>query len=315
MRIVVLDGHALNPGDLSWNALERLGDVRIYERTPEDLVIERSLGAQIILTNKTVLSAEALAALAGIRYIGVLATGFNIVDIPAAKHAGAVVTNVPGYGSNSVAQHAFALILELVSQVGLNNASVHSGDWVSSLDWSYSMKQQVELFTKTLGIVGLGQIGDRVARIASGFGMKVIYHNPKPKSDSDYEYRDLTQLFTESDIVTLHCPLTAANERFVNADLISQMKSSALLINTSRGLLIDEHDLAQALDGRRIAGAGLDVLSTEPPKPDNPLLNAKNCYITPHNAWASKEARTKLLNLAVENIMCFLAGTPQNLVS
>lgn len=315
MKIVVLDGCVLNPGDLSWDALEQLGEVRIYDRTPEDLVIERSRGAQIILTNKTVLSAEAFEALPGIRYIGVLATGFNIVDIPAAQRAGVVVTNVPAYGTSSVAQHAFALILELTSQVGLSNVSVQSGEWAASRDWSYSKKQQVELADKTLGIVGLGQIGRAVARIAVGFGMRVIYSNPKLKTDTDCEYKELTQLFTESDIVTLHCPLTKATEGFVNAGLISKMKPTAFLINTSRGLLVNELDLAHALNEGLIAGAGMDVLSTEPPLSDNPLLNAKNCFITPHNAWATKEARTKLLNLAVENIRCFSEGNPQNLVS
>ena len=315
MKIVVLDGFALNPGDLSWNALEQLGEVQVYDRTPTDLVIERSQGTQAILTNKTVLSGQAIAALPGIRYIGVLATGFNIVDITAAQQAGVVVTNIPGYGTESVAQHAFALILELVSQVGSSSASVQSGDWVASPDWSYSKQQQVELDGKTLGIVGLGQIGTAVARIASGFGMRIIYYNPKPKSVTDYQYKDLAQLFAESDVVTLHCPLTNANEGFVNADLMGIMKPAAFLINTSRGLLVNEHQLAVALNEDRIAGAGLDVLSTEPPSPDNPLLNAKNCFITPHNAWASKEARTRLLDFAVENIRCFLEGNPQNVVS
>ncbi len=315
MKIVVLDGFTLNPGDLSWHDLEQQGEVRVFDRTSEDLVQQRSEGTEIILTNKTILSSKTIEALPSLRYIGVLATGFNIVDIAAAQKADVMVTNVPGYGSASVAQHAFALILEFADQVGLNNESVRSGDWVTSPDWSYSKKQQFELSGKTLGIVGLGQIGGKVASIASGFGMRVIYHNPMPKKDTAHVFKDLSHLFSESDIVTLHCPLTEANEGFVDAALISKMKPSAFLINTSRGPLIHEKDLAGALNEGLIAGAGLDVLSTEPPASDNPLLTAKNCFITPHNAWASKEARGRLLHSAVENVQGFFGGHPQNVVS
>lgn len=316
MNIVVLDGYTLNPGDLSWEQLEQLGDCRIYDRTAPEKVVERARRAEILLTNKTPVTAADMEQLPNLKYIGVLATGYNIVDVEAAKERNIVVTNVPTYGTDSVAQHTFAHILNLTNRVGEHAQSVTRGDWTMSPDWCYWNYPLIELRDLTIGIVGFGRIGKAVARLANAFGMKVLFHDPTPPPDAENgEPADLDKLFRESDIVSLHCPLSDENEKFVNKERLASMKKSAFLINTSRGQLVDEDALADALNSSGIAGAGLDVLSLEPPPADHPLLTAKNCFITPHNAWATKASRTRLMNIVIENIQAFLNGRPQNVVS
>lgn len=328
MKIVVLDGYVLNPGDLSWDSLEKLGDVVVHGRTPMEQIVERSLGADILLTNKTPLRAETLAKLPDLKYIGVLATGYDVVDVEAAKREGVLVTNVPAYGNESVAQFVFALLLELCNHVGLHSDSVRQGDWTRSPEFSYWRTPLVELSGKTLGIVGLGRIGRRVAQVAEALGMKVIAAG-RPGShaaasasggaaDADgsgIPRVDLEALLRESDVVSLHCPLTADTRGMIDRDALALMKPTAFLVNTARGKLIHEADLAAALNEGRIAGAALDVLSAEPPGSDNPLLTARNCVITPHIAWASLEARTRLLGIAVDNVARFFAGSPTHVVN
>jgi glycerate dehydrogenase len=314
MKIVVLDGYAANPGDLSWEAFERFGDVTVHERTLKDKVLERSHGAEILLTNKTVLDRATINALPELRYVGVLATGYNVVDIDAAREAGVVVTNVPAYSTPSVVQATFALILELTSKVGLHDTGVHRGKWTRSADFSYTEASLVELSGLTIGIVGLGAIGGAVAKVALAFGMKVLAHTNSPKSVEGVQFVDLDTLLRESDVVTLHCPLTDATRNLINDQTLSLMKPRAFVINAARGPIVDEAALARALNDGRIAGAGLDVLSTEPPKADNPLLSAKNCIITPHVAWATKAARKRLLDVAADNVRAFLAGRPTNVI-
>ncbi len=313
MKIVVLDGFALNPGDLSWDDLKDMGEVKIYDRTAPSDTIERASGAQILLTNKTLLMAEELYQLPDLKYIGVLATGYNVVDTEAAKQKGIIVTNVPAYGTMSVAQHVFALVLEFFNGVGLLSDGVRKGRWSRSIDFCYWDKPLTELAGLTIGIVGFGRIGKAVATIAEAFGMRVIVSDPS--SASDYESVPLNELFIHSDIVTLHCPLTPETKGMINAEMLRLMKSSALLVNTARGPLVVEGDLADALNEGRIAGAALDVLSVEPPPSDNPLLSAKNCIITPHVAWATFEARKRLIEIAMENIKMYLEGTPVNIVN
>jgi glycerate dehydrogenase len=310
MDIVVLDGYTLNPGDLSWDGLGRLGNLRIYDRTAPELTIQRAQDAAIVLTNKTQLSREIIAALPALRYIGILATGTNVVDLDHAREQGIVVTNVPAYSTRSVAQHTLALLLELCHQVQLHNAAVHQGDWSRSLDFSFRQAPLIELAGKTLGIIGLGQIGRQVAAIAEVLGMRVIACGRQ-----DGSAPALDALLAAADVVSLHCPLTPQTQGMINARRLALMKSSAFLINTARGPLVVEEDLADALNRGVIAGAGLDVLSIEPPRPDNPLLSARNCIITPHIAWASHEARERLMTAATENVRCFLAGDPVNEVN
>ncbi|MGX5819422.1 D-2-hydroxyacid dehydrogenase [Chitinophaga lutea] len=316
MKIIVLDGYALNPGDLSWEALKALGTVTVYDRTPPDLVQERAVGAQILLTNKSVISGDAIRHLPDLRYIGVMATGYNVVDISAAGEKSIVVSNVPAYSSASVAQLTFALILELAQAVGAHANDVRNGGWPASKDFSYWVQPLHELSGKTLGIIGLGQIGQAVARIALAFGMRVIASHKHPERDKmeGVQFTDQATCFREADIVSLHCPLNDDNREFVNAALLATMKSTAWLINTSRGPLIREVDLAAALNDGRIGGAGLDVLSAEPPAADNPLLSARNCIITPHIAWASVEARSRLMDGVVANVKAFQEGRPRNVV-
>jgi len=315
MKIIAADGFALNPGDLDWAKIETLGDLRVFDRSSKEDIISRCSGADIVLTNKVVFNRETLKALPDLKLIAVLATGYNIIDIQAAKEQGITVCNVPDYGSASVAQHTFALILELANRVGIHSDSVHKGEWVKSKDFSYSLTPLIELQGKTLGIVGFGTIGRKTAVIARAFGMNVLYHTPSVKDTDLAEYRQLKELFSESDIVTLHLPLKDSNKKFVNRQLLSAMKDSAFLINTSRGPLIDEADLAEALNKGIIAGAAVDVLSEEPPPSSNPLLSARNCIITPHNAWMSAEARTRIIEITAENIRSFLKGSPVNVVS
>ncbi len=315
MQIVVTDGYTLNPGDISWEKIESFGELSVYERTPANLIIKRCKEADILLTNKVPFSKETLMQLPKLKLISVLATGYNIVDVQAAKEKNITVCNVPGYGTDSVAQHTFALILELTNHVGLHAESVASGEWQQNPDWCYTKKPIQELAGKTLGIVGLGNIGQQVAYIAIAFGMRVLYHNRHKKNTQLAEYRELEDLFSEADIVSLHCPLQSGNTGFVNKALLKTMKKTALLINTSRGQLITEQDLADALHNNLVAGAALDVLSQEPPLPNHSLIGLKNCIITPHNAWMSREARERVMEMTAENIFAFLEKKPINMVS
>ena len=317
MEIVVMDGFTLNPGDLSWEALRKLGNCKIYDRTTAGETLSRIGNAEIILTNKVIIDRQIMEAAPNLKYIGVLATGYNVVDVAAAKEKGIAVTNIPAYSTDSVAQMVFSHILAFCNRVELHTASVQNGDWQNCADFTYTCTPQIEISGKTLGIVGYGQIGQKVGRIARAFGMKVLFQNRSVKAVQDENIRQvsLETVFSESDFVSLNCPLTSENQQFVNAALLANMKPSAMLINTGRGGLVNEKDLANALNTGQIAAAGLDVLSTEPPKADNPLLTAKNCFITPHIAWATIEARTRLMNIAVENVNAFLQGKAQNVVN
>ena len=317
MRIVVLDGYTLNPGDLSWDGLHALGPCTIYDRTPPDHVVARAGDAEIVLTNKTELAGGIIEQLPRLRYVGVLATGYNVVDVAATRRRGIPVTNVPTYGTRSVAQMAIAHVLNLAVRVGDHARSVAEGGWSRNPDFCYWNAPLMELAGLTMGVIGLGQIGRTTSDLAAALGMKVLGYDPQPQVPlpETVELVDLDRLFSTSDVVSLHCPLTPQTHHMVNARRLSQMKPAALLINTSRGPLVDEAALAEALDAGRIAGAGLDVLSTEPPSPDNPLLRAKNCYVTPHIAWATKAARQRLLDVAVDNVRAFLEGAPRNVVN
>ena len=310
MRIVVLDGYTLNPGDLSWDPLKSFGEVSIYDRTAPAQVRERAAGAEIVLTNKCPLNAPTLAELYALRFVGVLATGFNVVDIASARARGIDVANVPAYSTPSVAQHVFALLLELANGVARHAQSVGSGDWSRCPDFAYWKQPLIELAGLTFGVVGYGRIGRATADLARAFGMRVLVH-----SRSAADSVSLDQLFRESDVISLHCPLTEQTKHLVNAARLASMKPSAILINTSRGPLIDEPALAQALNEGKIAAAALDVLSVEPPAPSNPLLSAKNCLITPHLAWASRAARQRLLTTAIDNVAAFIRGKPVNIVN
>lgn len=317
MKIVVLDGYTMNPGDLSWDDISRLGTCDIHDRTPANLTIERSLGADALLTNKTVLDSNIIRQLDTLKYIGVMATGFNVVDLDVAREREIYVTNVPAYSTMSVAQLVFALILELTSNAGLHNQSVHNGDWASCPDFCYWRTPLVELDGLTMGIVGYGRIGRAVGAIARSFGMKVLVATRSTPSfpDDGYERVSIEDIFRRGDIVSFHCPLTDETAELANRERISLMKPGAYLINTGRGGLVNERDLADALNSGTIAGAGVDVLSTEPPSPDNPLLTAKNCVITPHLAWATKAARSRLMSTVVKNFASFIDGSPVNLVN
>lgn len=323
-RIVVLDGYTLNPGDLDWSPLSALGRLELHDRSTPAQIIERSRGAQVLLTNKAPLPAATIEQLPGLRYIGVTATGVNIVDLDAARRHGVVVTNVPGYGAASVAQHVFALLLELASHTGAHDREVRAGRWAAGPDWSFTVAPMVELAGKTMGIVGLGSIGQNVARIARAMGMSIAAAHQSSEdrlkrsgqiADLDVQWMSVDELFRVSDVVSLHCPLTEATRGLVNAQRLATMKPTAFLINTGRGPLVDEAALADALRAGRIAGAGLDVLSSEPPAPDNPLLQAPRCVITPHIAWATREARQRLLAITAANIKAFLDGQPVNVVN
>ena len=317
MNIVFLDAFTANPGDLSWSAFEALGHCTIHDRTPSAETIERAKDAEVVITNKAVLSRAVIESLPKLRYIGVIATGYNVVDVAAARERGIVVTNVPGYGSPSVAQAVFALLLELTNHTGQQTRDVSQGRWAACPDFCFWDKPIIELQGLTLGLVGLGDIGASVARIALAFGMKVIatrrtWAVPPPEGITP---APLDKVLSESDVVSLHCPLTDETKHLIDATSLAQMKSTALLINTARGPLIDEPALAAALNEGRIAGAGLDVLSVEPPSKDNPLFTAKNCLITPHTAWASRASRHRLITIAAENLRQWQAGRPINVVS
>ncbi|MDR0794477.1 MAG: D-2-hydroxyacid dehydrogenase [Tannerella sp.] len=318
MKIVILDGYTLNPGDISWDGLKQFGDVTIYDRTPVDQIIERAAGAEIVFTNKTPLNRETINQLHTLKYIGVLATGYNVVDTEAAKANGVVVTNIPGYGTDSVAQMVFALLLELCQHVQYHSDSVRQGKWAQSVDFCYWDYPLVELAGKTMGIIGFGNIGRKVADIATALGMQIIGHD-KFKTDqlhrNNFRWAEVNQLLAESDVVSLHCPLFPDTKGLINKESLKLMKSSAFLLNTSRGPVIVDEDLAEALNNGTIAGAGIDVLSVEPPPKDNPLFTAKNCIITPHIAWATKEARIRLMDIAVHNLKAFLDGNPVHVVN
>jgi glycerate dehydrogenase len=312
MRIVILDGHVLNPGDLSWAPLHELGSCTVHDRTAPDQIVARAQGAEVVLTNKCPLTAETIARLPALRYIGVMATGHNIVDSAAAKAAGIVVTNVPTYGTRSVAQHAFALILELTNHVGLHARTVREGRWTRNADWCYWDQPLVELDQRVLGVVGYGKIGQKVADLGRAFGMEVLVHSRSETPGATKVSVD--EIFRRSDVISLHCPLTPETNGLVNRERLALMKRSALLINTSRGLLVVDRDLADALNAGQIAGAALDVLSAEPPPAENPLLTARNCLITPHIAWASGSARARLLEVVVSNVKAWRAGSARNIL-
>jgi glycerate dehydrogenase len=312
-NIVVLDGYTLNPGDLDWSELRSLGNCTIHNRTLPDEIIHRANEAEIVLTNKTVLSKEILEQLPRLRYIGVLATGYNVVDIAAAKKMNITVTNVPAYSTHSVAQTVFALLLELTHHAGHHSAEVRNGRWSANPDFSFWDFPLVELRGKTFGIVGYGNIGQAVARIAAAFEMNVVISTRTARTSGD-SFTDTETLLKTSDIVSLHCSLNDETQNLINAKRLAIMKPSAYLINTGRGGLIDEYALANALNNELLAGAGLDVLSIEPPK-DNPLLSAKNCIVTPHIAWASRSARERLMDAVVHNVQSFIEGKPVNVVS
>lgn len=317
LKIVVLDGYTLNPGDLSWKDLEALGTVKIYDRTHPGEVVERATGAQIVLTNKTVLDGEALSQLPDLKYIGVLATGYNVVNLEAARRQGITVTNIPAYSTDSVAQMVFAHLLNITQRVGHYAEEVASGHWTKQADFSYWNTPLVELAGKTLGVIGLGHTGMATARIALAFGMQVLAYTSKSAAELPAGIRkadSLEQVFSDSNVVSLHCPLTETTKNLVNMERLKLMKREAVLINTGRGGLVNQTDLAEALEKGLLAAAGVDVLSSEPPVPGHPLVGVKNCFITPHIAWATLEARQRLMGQAVRNIEAFLSGQPINTV-
>jgi glycerate dehydrogenase len=318
MKIVVLDGHALNPGDLSWEGLRAIGELQVFDRTADDQIVARAHDAQIVLTTRTRLPAQVLRELKNTRYIGVLFTGYDIVDVKAARELRIAVTNIPTYGTTSVAEFTFALLLELCHHVGLYSDAARAGEWSQAADFTFWKAPPGDLAGKTMGIIGLGRIGRRVAEIAMAFEMRVIAADAVRSAAPDwpdFRWYEVQELLAEADVVSLHCPLLAQTQGIINARTLALMKPGAFLINASRGALVVEQDLADALNSGRLAGAGVDVLSSEPPSPDNPLLHAKNCIVTPHIAWASKEARTRLLATAIGNLRAFVDGHPVNLVN
>lgn len=314
MKAVILDGYTTNPGDLNWDELKKLCDFTIYDRTSPELIYERCKGAQIVLTNKTPLRKNMLEKLPDIKYIGLLSTGYNVVDIDYCKEKNIPVCNIPSYSTNAVAQLVFAFILEFCNRVSLHSEAVHNLEWTNSKDFSFWKTDLTEIDGKTIGIIGMGKIGKRVADIAEAFGMKVLAFTTHPSQYKSVEYVGIDELLSKSDFVSIHTPLTPATEKMVNKEFLGKMKKTAFLINTSRGPAIDEQALADALNKGEIAGAGLDVLSAEPPLPGNPLVGCKNCFITPHIAWAGFECRERLINILTDNLKAFLDGKPQNCV-
>jgi glycerate dehydrogenase len=320
MKIVVLDGYTLNPGDLSWSGIEAFGDLTVHERTdfsPEK-VVETIGDAEIIFTNKTPLSKEVLSKVPSVKYIGVLATGYNVVDTEAAKELGISVTNIPTYGTTAVAQFTLALILELCHHIGEHSRAVYNGDWTKSVDFCFWNYPLIELAGKTMGVIGFGRIGQATAQVAQAFGLNILAFDTNQNPDLESEtckYATLDELLAKSDIISLHCPLFESTQGIINKDNIAKMKDGVMIINTSRGPLVVEQDLYDALESGKVAGAAVDVVSSEPIAADNPLLKAKNCIITPHIAWAPKESRTRLMNTAVENLSAFLKGSPVNVVN
>lgn len=318
MKIVVLDGYTENPGDLSWKGLESLGELTVYDRTPEEQVVERIGRAEAVYTNKTPISAQTIKSCPNLRFIGVLATGYNIVDIHAAGEAGVAVSNIPSYGTDAVAQYAIALLLELCHHAGFHADCVKAGEWTRCKDWCFWKYPLTELAGKTMGIIGFGRIGRRTAVIAEALGMKVLAYDRYQDKDLETDncrYVDLEELLACSDVISLHCSLFPETEKIINRQTIAKMKKGVLIINTSRGKLVEEADLREGLDSGKIGGAAVDVVSTEPIQEDNPLLGAKNILITPHIAWAPRESRQRLMDIAVENLIQFMAGTPQHVVN
>ena len=312
MKIVVLDGYAANPGDLSWAPLEALGELTVYDRTPADQIAARIADAELVLTNKAVLSRELIAGAKKLRYIGVLATGYNVVDVAAAKELGVVVTNIPAYSTDSVAQLVFALLLEICHNVGHHSQAVHAGRWSANQDFCFWDTPLIELAGKTMGIVGYGRIGHKVAEIARCFGMNVIAWTRTPR---DPECVSLDELLERSDVISLHCPLFPETKNLINRDTIAKMKDGVILINTSRGPVVNDADLRAALESGKVYAAGADVSTVEPIPADSPLLGAKNMFLTPHIAWATFEARERLMDIAVKNVEAFLSGAPVNTVN
>ncbi len=313
MKAVILDGYTTNPGDLSWDWLGALCDYEVYDRTPKELTLERCKGCEIVITNKTLLPRDILENLPELKYIGLLSTGYNVVDIDYCADKNIPVCNIPSYSTGAVAQLTFAFILEHCSRVALHSQAVMDGEWSACKDFCFQKAPLTELEGKTLGIIGYGKIGKTVARIAAAFGMNVCVYTSHPAGEG-VSFVSLDELITQSDFITVHTPLTPATENLVNSDFLSKMKKTAFLVNTSRGPVIDEKALADALNNGQIAGAGLDVLRSEPPEADNPLFNCKNCYITPHIAWAGFETRERLMSVFKSNLEAFLAGKPQNVV-
>lgn len=323
MKIVVLDGCTLNPGDLSWEGIEKLGEFTVYDRTDytgeeKEKIIERAKGAEVIFTNKTPITKEIMDKLPELKYVGVLATGYNVVDLKAAKEKGIVVTNIPAYGTNSVVQMSIALLLEICDSVGFHNESVHNSEWENCADFCYWKKPIIELYGKTMGIVGYGSIGKAMAKAAEALGMKLLVFTPHPVyslENDNMKFADLDTLFSKSDVISLHCPLFDNNKGMINKTSISKMKDGVIIINTARGGLIVEKDLAEELESGKVYAAAVDVVSTEPIKKDNPLRYAKNCIITPHIAWAAKEARQRLMDIAEDNLRKYIEGNPINVVN
>ena len=317
MKIVILDGYTENPGDLSWEEFEKLGELKVYDRTPVEKTIDRIGDADIVLVNKAPVSRETLEACKNIKYIGVLATGYNIVDVEAAREKGILVSNIPSYGTDAVGQFAIALLLEICHHIGHHAQAVKEGRWENNDDWCFWDYPLIELAGKTMGIIGLGRIGRTTGKIAKALGMNVIayddYENDQGREIA--EYVDLDVLLKDSDVICLHCPLFPSTQGIINKDTIAKMKDGVIIINNSRGPLIVEEDLADALNSGKVYAAGVDVVSSEPIKPDNPLLSAKNCIITPHISWAPKESRQRLMDIAADNLKAFIKGEPINIVN
>ena len=320
MKIVVLDGYTLNPGDLSWEELEQYGELTVYDRTSlddEKEIIQRIQDAEVVFTNKTPLSKNIFSSCENIKYVGVLATGYNVVDILAAKERGIVVTNIPTYGTNAVGQFAIALLLEICHRIGHHDKAVHEGAWETNKDWCFWDYPLIELSKKTIGIIGYGRIGQATGKIAKALGMTVLAYDKKISEEGrkTAEYTELDELFGKADVIALHCPLFEETKEIINKENIAKMKTGVIIINNSRGGLIAEQDLADALNSGKVYAAGLDVVSSEPIRKDNPLLKTKNCLFTPHISWASKESRKRLMDMAVDNLKAYMNGTPVNIVN
>jgi len=318
MKIIILDGYTENPGDLSWDGFEELGELTVYERTKFEDILEQIGDAEVVYTNKTPISGDTIKACPNLKFIGVLATGYDVVDTKTAKEEGIKVANIPTYGTATVAQYTIALLLELCHQIGLHSESVKNGEWENHIDWCYWKTPQMELAGKVMGIIGYGRIGQATAKIAIALGMEVLafdeYQNPALESDSMH-YASLDELYKRSDVIVLHCPLLPTTRGIINKESIQKMKDKVMIINDSRGPLINEKDLTEALESGKVAGAAVDVVSTEPIKSDNPLLKAPNIIITPHMAWGTKESRARLMNIALENLRAFMNGNPINIVN
>ena len=318
MKIVVLDGYTLNPGDLSWEGLEEIGELTVYDRTPQEQIVERIGDAEAVFTNKTPLTKETLAQAPNLKFVGVLATGYNVVDIEAAKNNGIAVANIPTYGTTAVAQFVFALLLEMCHHVWVHHQAVKTGEWTNNQDWSFWKYPLIELAGKTIGIVGYGRIGQATGKIAQSFGMSVLAYDQAKNKELENEtmkYVELDTLLAKSDVISLHLPLFPNTEGIINKDTIARMKQGVMIINTSRGPLVVEEELKEALNSGQVSGYAADVVSTEPIKMDNPLLAAKNTILTPHIAWAPKESRARLLKIAIDNLKAFQAGRPTNIVN